>query len=293
MATRPEEYKSKKAFSDFILPYIGRRLEDPDWVYGIYFDTKPESFIEALVSVLLRALAVRDDERQLLKHLFDSCEAKAIEEASIYDLQKIILSDPTLKQDKSITTNPEDYIAPLVNFKGYHALQTYRFANTILEKDSKEKAAYLHGLIARRFSLDLHPQSRIGKAVFFDHATNITIGQTARIGDDCTFLHDVTLGAKDDQVTGDRHPIVGKGVYIGAGAKLVGRIWIGDNTVIGANAVVARNCEDGVVLAGVPAKVRGKVGAVAPDKLYQITHGFRYSQDGDLGDPNATDGYIT
>jgi serine O-acetyltransferase len=101
--------------------------------------------------------------------------------------------------------------------------------------------------------IEIHPGAKIGKDLVIDHGMGVVIGETAEIGDDCLIFHGVTLGGKGG--SGKRHPTVGNHVMIGAGAKLLGNIHIGDHARIGANAVVARDVPEGATALGIPARV--------------------------------------
>jgi len=102
--------------------------------------------------------------------------------------------------------------------------------------------------------MDLHPRSKIGKGVMFDHAQGIVVGETAVVGDGCSIFHNVTLGGTGSK-GGDRHPKLGKNVLIGAGAVIVGNISIGDNTKVAAGSVVVESLPGNVTATGVPAVI--------------------------------------
>lgn len=101
--------------------------------------------------------------------------------------------------------------------------------------------------------IEIHPGARIGKNLVIDHGMGVVIGETAEIGDDCLIFHGVTLGGKGG--FGKRHPTVGNRVMIGAGAKLIGNITIGDDAKVGANSVVTKNIPNGATAFGIPARV--------------------------------------
>ena len=103
------------------------------------------------------------------------------------------------------------------------------------------------------FAVDIHPGARIGKGIMFDHATSVVIGETAVVDDDFSMLHEVTLGGTG-KVGGDRHPKIGKGVMIGAGAKVLGNIKVGEGAKIGAGSVVLEDVAPYTTVAGIPAK---------------------------------------
>ncbi|HEY5997236.1 MAG TPA: hypothetical protein VIU29_09445, partial [Candidatus Deferrimicrobiaceae bacterium] len=112
---------------------------------------------------------------------------------------------------------------PFLYFKGFHALQSFRIAHWLWVNGRKSLALFLQNRISETFGVDIHPAARIGKGIMIDHGTGVVIGETAVIGDDVSMLHEVTLGGTGKE-RGDRHPKVGDGVMIGAGAKLLGNI---------------------------------------------------------------------
>ncbi len=148
------------------------------------------------------------------------------------------------------------YCVPLLYFKGFHALQSYRMAHWLWEHDHPALALTLQSRISEAFSVDIHPGARVGKGVLIDHATSVVIGETAVIGDNVSILHEVTLGGTG-KVSGDRHPKVGDGVLIGAGAKLLGNIRIGEGVKIGAGSVVLNDVPPHCTAVGVPAQIVG------------------------------------
>ncbi len=148
------------------------------------------------------------------------------------------------------------YSMPLLYFKGFHALQSYRLGHWLWENGRQEMAVALQSRISEAFGVDIHPAARIGCGVLMDHATSVVIGETAVVGDHVSILHSVTLGGtgKED---GDRHPKVGNWVLIGAGAILLGNIKIGTGAKIGASSVVLEDVPEHCVVAGVPAVIIG------------------------------------
>jgi serine O-acetyltransferase len=103
--------------------------------------------------------------------------------------------------------------------------------------------------------IEIHPGATIGNRLFIDHGAGVVIGETAIVGDDCTFYHGVTLGGQGDVKNGRRHPSVGSGVAIGAGAIILGPITVGDNALIGAGAVVLKDVPANRTAVGVPAQL--------------------------------------
>ena len=146
------------------------------------------------------------------------------------------------------------YLQPFLFFKGYQALQTHRVAHWLWTQGRETLAYHLQSKMSELYQLDIHPAARIGSGVFIDHGTGIVIGETATVGDDVSLLHGVTLGGTGAQ-RGDRHPKIGKGVLIGAGAKVLGNITVGDYAKIASGSVVLRPVPSHCTAAGVPARL--------------------------------------
>lgn len=165
------------------------------------------------------------------------------------------------------------YIEPLLYFKGFHALVTYRFGHELWLAGRQDFALYLQSQSSRIFGVDIHPAAEVGIGLMLDHGTGIVVGETARIGDNCSILHEVTLGGTGN-VKGDRHPKLGSNVMIGAGAKVLGNIQIGDCCRIAAGSVVLKDVPDRSTVAGVPGKVIGPAGCPEPartmDQLLRV-----------------------
>ena len=142
-------------------------------------------------------------------------------------------------------------------FKGFHALQSYRIAHWLWEQGRQALALFLQNRISCEFGVDIHPAARIGSGILLDHATGVVIGETAVVGDDVSIMQSVTLGGTGKE-TGDRHPKVGSGVLIGAGAEILGNIRVGDGAKVSAGSVVLADVPPHTTVAGVPARVVGK-----------------------------------
>ena len=146
------------------------------------------------------------------------------------------------------------YLQPFLFFKGFQALQTHRIAHWLWTQGRETLAYHLQSKMSELYQLDIHPAARIGSGVFIDHGTGIVIGETATVGDDVSLLHGVTLGGTGAQ-RGDRHPKIGRGVLIGAGAKVLGNIEVGDYAKIASGSVVLRPVPSHCTAAGVPARL--------------------------------------
>lgn len=155
------------------------------------------------------------------------------------------------------------FLEPLLYFKGFHALVTYRFAHALWKRGRRDFALYLQSQSSRMFGVDIHPAARMGKGIMLDHATGFVVGETAVVGDNCSFLHAVTLGGSGKE-TGDRHPKIGDNVLIGAGAKILGNIKVGACSRVAAGSVVLTDVPANVTVAGVPAKIVGGAGCAEP-----------------------------
>ncbi|MEE2527260.1 serine O-acetyltransferase [Hyphobacterium sp. HN65] len=150
----------------------------------------------------------------------------------------------------------QSYLQPFLYFKGYLALQGYRVAHWLWGQGRETFAFHLQSRISERFGVDIHPAARIGQGIMIDHATSVVIGETAVVDDNVSMLHSVTLGGTGKADT-DRHPKIGKGVLIGAGAKVLGNINIGEEARIAAGSVVLKDVPPHCTVAGVPAEPVG------------------------------------
>jgi serine O-acetyltransferase len=164
-------------------------------------------------------------------------------------------------------------LVPLLYLKGVHALAGYRVGHWLWNQNRRMLALHLQNRISEAFAVDIHPAARIGRGILMDHATSVVVGETAVIEDDVSLLHEVTLGGTGKE-SGDRHPKVRRGVLIGAGAKVLGNVEIGQGAKIGAGSVVLRNVAPHCTVAGVPAVVVGRPCSDSPAlDMDQSIHG--------------------
>lgn len=170
----------------------------------------------------------------------------AIVAAAERDLQAVLERDPATRST----------LQPFLFFKGFLALQTHRVAHWLWGQGRETLAFFFQGRMSELYAVDIHPAAPIGSGVFIDHATGIVIGETARVGDDVSMLHGVTLGGTG-KVFADRHPKIGNGVLLGAGAKVLGNITVGDEARVGSGSVVLSDVPPRCSVAGVPAKPVG------------------------------------
>jgi len=146
----------------------------------------------------------------------------------------------------------------LLHYKGFLGLQAHRVAHVLWTRGRKPLAHAFQSRCSEVFGMDLHPNATIGKGVMFDHGTGVVVGETARIGDECSLLHGVTLGGTGKKGGRDRHPKLGNCVLVGAGASILGNIRIGDRAKIGCGSVVLSAIPTGATAVGAPAKVVGR-----------------------------------
>lgn len=142
----------------------------------------------------------------------------------------------------------------LTTYPGVHAVLCHRVANRLWRRDWLYAARFVSYLARVWTTVDIHPGATIGERFFIDHGAGVVIGETAEIGNDVTLYHGVTLGGTWWH-KGKRHPTIGNGCVIGAGAKILGPLTIGDHARVGANSVVIKDVPDGQTAVGIPAKV--------------------------------------
>lgn len=209
-----------------------------------------DSLDEALATVLANSLHTATFQATQWVELFLSALSTdaAFGDAARADIAATMGRDPA---------NPHA-AGVLLYSKGFHALQSWRLAHWLWNEGRAPLALYMQSRISARFAVDIHPAARIGAGVLLDHGSGIVVGETATLGDNVSVLQNVTLGGTGKE-KGDRHPKVGDGVMIGAGATVLGNIRIGEGAHIAACSVVLKEVEPGAIVSGVPAKVVGKV----------------------------------
>jgi serine O-acetyltransferase len=212
---------------------------------------------EAVCHRLAQRLNHTDVDAGLISQTFQSVLDSDSDLGAIFraDLAAVYDRDPACTR----------FLDPLLYFKGFHALVTYRFAHALWKRGRRDFALYLQSQSSRMFGVDIHPAARFGKGIMLDHATGFVVGETAVVGDNCSFLHAVTLGGSGKE-TGDRHPKIGDNVLIGAGAKVLGNITVGSCSRVAAGSVVLSEVPPNVTVAGVPAKIVGSAGCAEPSR---------------------------
>jgi serine O-acetyltransferase len=143
-------------------------------------------------------------------------------------------------------------------YSGLHAIWSYRLAHRMWARPALRGPARILTQLTRFLTgIEIHPGATIGRRFFIDHGMGVVIGETAELGDDVMVYHGVTLGGRSLK-QGKRHPTIGDRVTIGAGAKVLGPVCIGDDSAIGANAVVTRDVPPNSIATGIPAVVRAR-----------------------------------
>ena len=210
---------------------------------------------QALAYRVSQKLASGEMSEQILREISDQAFAAEPElgAAARADIVAVFDRDPACHR----------FLQPLLFFKGFQAIQAYRIGHWLWRQGRKDLAYFMQMRVSEVFGVDIHPAAKIGKGIMIDHAHSIVIGETARVGDNVSMLHSVTLGGtgKEEQ---QRHPTIGCGVLIGAGAKVLGNITVGDCSRIAAGSVVLQDVPAKKTVAGVPARIVGEAGCSQP-----------------------------
>jgi len=191
----------------------------------------------------------------VLREIVDEAYADdaSLIEAARADLMAVYERDPACHR----------LLQPILYFKGYQAMQAYRVAHWLWRKGRHDLAYFFQMRSSEIFGIDIHPAAKIGKGIMIDHAHSIVIGETAIVGDNVSMLHSVTLGGTGKEEE-QRHPTIGNGVLIGAGAKVLGNIEVGHCSRIAAGSVVLQEVPPCKTVAGIPAKIVGEAGCDQP-----------------------------
>lgn len=197
------------------------------------------------------------------------------------DIASIYARDPAARH----------FFEVLTNYPGMHAIWWHRLSHCLWRWRLKWLARFLSTISRWLTGVEIHPGAVIGRRFFIDHGMGVVIGETAEIGDDCTLYHGVTLGGTSWK-SGKRHPTLGNGVVIGAGAKVLGPLHVGDNARIGSNAVVVKDVPANATMVGIPGRVVApRETSVTDEKRAAIAekYGFdAYAVSEDNPDPVAT-----
>lgn len=174
-------------------------------------------------------------------------------------------------------------------YPGFHAVTIHRLSHYFWKQNLRWLARFTAHLGRWLTGIEIHPGAQLGKRFFIDHGMGVVIGETAVIGDDCTLYHSVTLGGTSWK-KGKRHPTLHNGVVIGAGAKVLGPIEIGDGARVGSNSVVLKSVPAGATVVGIPAHIvdnKKKNTSVALDEITAKIDFDPYGTKADMPDPIA------
>jgi serine O-acetyltransferase len=187
----------------------------------------------------------------------------------VEDIQCVFDRDPAARNTFEIITC----------YSGVQAMLFYRLTHRLWLLKLKWLARFISMLARWITGIEIHPGAVIGRRFFIDHGMGVVIGETAEIGDDCTLYHGVTLGGTTWK-KGKRHPTLGNNVVIGAGAKILGPIILGDDVRVGSNSVVVKSVDNAQTVVGVPARV-------LKDSKTQTDHFESYAVGTDVDDPTV------
>lgn len=236
----------------------------PVWA-ALRYEAQRQAVAEPALASLLNAVVLSHDD---LAHALSFQLARKLGDQELRAMSAREIADEAFRADPGLIAAAEadlravferdpackSYLQPFLFFKGFIALQSHRLAHWLWRQDRQTLAFFLQSRVSELFQLDIHPAARIGSGVFIDHATGVVIGETAVVGDDVSLLHGVTLGGTGAAGI-DRHPKIGRGVLLGAGAKVLGNITVGDYAKIAAGSVVLKPVPPHCTAAGVPARL--------------------------------------
>ncbi len=213
------------------------------------------SLEQALAYRIAQKLASGEMSEQLVREIADEAYAAdpGLGQAARADIVAVYDRDPACHR----------FLQPLLYFKGFQAVQAYRVGNWLWREGRRDLAYFIQMRVSEVFGVDIHPAARIGQGIMIDHAHSIVIGETAVVGDNVSMLHSVTLGGTGKEEE-DRHPKIGDGVLIGAGAKVLGNIRVGACSRVAAGSVVLEDVPPCTTVAGIPARIVGEAGCAQP-----------------------------
>lgn len=213
-------------------------------------------------SIKISPLGVQLDSDMLMKQLRKNKKTASLlslcEELQ-YDVDQIRQRDPAAESNLEVA----------LLYSGFHAVTAHRLAHYLHKKGYRLTARALSQFVKMITGIEIHPGATIGKGCFIDHGTGVVIGETTEIGDNCTIYQGATLGGTGKDV-GKRHPTLGNEVMVGAGARILGPLKVGDNSKIAAGAVVLKEIPPNCTAVGIPARVVRRDGEAVEQDLDQV-----------------------
>ncbi|KAK1413867.1 hypothetical protein QVD17_29603 [Tagetes erecta] len=247
-------------------PHTADSDEEASWVWSeIKAEARRDAESEpALASYLYSTILSHSTlDRSLSFHLGNKLCSSTLLSTLLYDLFLNTFSDDPYLRSAAVADlraararDPAclSFSHCLLNYKGFLACQAHRVSHKLWTQARRPLALALQSRISDVFAVDIHPGAKLGKGILFDHATGVVVGETAVIGNNVSILHHVTLGGTG-KAGGDRHPKIGDGVLIGAGATILGNVKIGAGAKIGAGSVVLINVPPRATAVGNPARL--------------------------------------
>ncbi len=187
------------------------------------------------------------------------------------DIASIMARDPAARSSWEVLTC----------YPGLHAIVMHRWASGCWQNGFKWLGRFISHVARGLTGIEIHPGATIGRRVFIDHGFGVVIGETADVGDDCTIYQGVTLGGTSLSKGAKRHPTLGRGVIIGAGAKVLGSFTVGDGAKVGSNAVVVKEVPAGATAVGNPARIIEKDIAAGQDATAKMFAAYGLTPNGD------------
>ena len=232
--TIKEEIKLRIDAEPSLEPYLNSLIMSQDDILG--------AVASILSSKLQSAALSSNDIQKFIIEVFNDCSH--IKKQLTEDLIFFKKNDPACK-----------YLStPLLFYKGYQGLATYRAANCLWSNDRHTMALFFQNRASEIFGVDIHPAAKIDGGVMIDHATGVVIGETSIIKSNVSIFQGVTLGGRGFQ-EGNRHPKINQGASVFASSTILGNITIGKNAVVAAGSLVLKDVEDNTTVAGIPAKI--------------------------------------
>ena len=246
---------------------------DPIWEQ-LREETQRAASNEPVLASFLHATILHHDELEcaLSFHLANQLDSAAAPAMMLRELMLSAFSSDheircAIRDDLQAVLDRDsachEYHLPFLYFKGFQALQSHRVAHWLWQQGRQSLALFLQSQVSQKFGVYIHPAAKFGHGIMLDHATGLVVGETAVVGNHVSILQSVTLGGtgKED---GDRHPKIGDGVLISAGAKILGNIKVGEGAKVGAGSVVLQEVPPHTTVAGVPARVVGVPNSETP-----------------------------